>query len=89
MSYRLTGELSVEGACRRCGLHGMMAQNEFNSGAINAAMFVEDRFSKVYEQCAGAAGGYWAEAEGGGDSGAEDGGAGVGAAEQDRGAGRR
>jgi hypothetical protein len=47
MSYRLTGEMTVDGlpAVR---LDGVMAQNDFNSGAINAALFVNDRFSRVY-----------------------------------------
>ena len=47
MSYRLTGELGVKGlpAVR---IQGMMTQNEFFSGTINAALLVNDRFSKVY-----------------------------------------
>ena len=47
MSFRLTGELGREGAAAGADA-GMMAQNELNSGAINAALFVGDRFSKVY-----------------------------------------
>jgi hypothetical protein len=47
MSYRLTGEIGVKGQ-RSVHLQGMMAQNEFNPGTINAALLVNDRFSKVY-----------------------------------------
>jgi hypothetical protein len=48
MSYRLTGEIGVKGmpAVR---LNGLMAQNEFNPATINAALLVNDRFSKVYD----------------------------------------
>ena len=48
MSYRLTGEIGVKGmpAVR---LEGMMAQSEFNPATINAALLVNDRFSKVYD----------------------------------------
>ena len=48
MSYRLTGEIDVKGmpAVR---LEGVMAQSEFNPATINAALLVNDRFSKVYE----------------------------------------
>jgi hypothetical protein len=47
MSYRLTGEIGVKGlpAVR---MQGMMAQNELFPGTINAALLVNDRFSKVY-----------------------------------------
>ena len=48
MSFRVDGELSVEGQSP-VQLHGLMTQNELNSGAINAALFVGGRFSKVYE----------------------------------------
>ena len=48
MSFRVDGELSVEGQ-QPVQLHGLMTQNELNSGAINAALFVGGRFSKVYE----------------------------------------
>ena len=53
MSYR-EGEMRLagadgEGAGSRCGWTEMMAQNEFNPGAINAALFVGERFSRVYE----------------------------------------
>ena len=48
ISYRLTGEIGVKGmpAVR---LDGLMAENEFNPATINAALLVNDRFSKVYE----------------------------------------
>ncbi len=58
MSYRMTGELLVS---RRAGEDGragedlppvrmeaMLAPSEVNSGAIGAALFVNDRFSRVY-----------------------------------------
>ena len=63
MSYRMTGEIGVKGL-PPVRMQGMMAQNELFPGTINAALLVNDRFSKVYEQCAGAAGGYGPEAEG-------------------------
>ena len=47
MSYRLTGEISVKGL-PPVHMQGMMAQNEFFPGTINAALLVNDRFSKVY-----------------------------------------
>jgi len=47
MSYRLTGELDVKGL-PPVRIQGMMAQNEFFPGTINAALLVNDRFSKVY-----------------------------------------
>jgi hypothetical protein len=47
MSYRLTGEIGVKGMSP-VHLQGMMAQNEFFPGTINAALLVNDRFSKVY-----------------------------------------
>src|SRR5271170_3924867 len=47
MSYRLTGEIDVKGQAP-VRMQGMMAQNEFFPGTINAALLVNDRFSKVY-----------------------------------------
>jgi hypothetical protein len=47
MSYRLTGEIDVKGL-PPVRMQGMMAQNEFFPGTINAALLVNDRFSKVY-----------------------------------------
>jgi SpoIVB peptidase S55 len=48
MSFRVDGELSVEGQTP-VRMHGLMAQNEQNSGELNTALFVGSRFSKVYE----------------------------------------
>ena len=48
MSFLVNGELDVEGQSP-VQLHGLMAQNDQNSGAINTALFVGSRFSKVYE----------------------------------------
>ncbi len=47
MSYRLSGEIGVKGlpAVR---LDGLMAQSEFFPAAINSALLLNDRFSKVY-----------------------------------------
>ncbi len=47
MSYRLTGEIGVKGL-PPVRMKGMMAQNELFPGTINAALLVNDRFSKVY-----------------------------------------
>jgi hypothetical protein len=47
MSYRLTGEIGVEGHAP-VRMDGMIAQSDLNPAAINAALFVNDRFSKVY-----------------------------------------
>jgi SpoIVB peptidase S55 len=47
MSYRLTGEIDVKGL-PPVRMQGMMAQNEFFPGTINAALLVNDRFSRVY-----------------------------------------
>ena len=47
MSYRLTGEIGVKGL-PPVRIQGVMAQSEFFPGTINAALLVNDRFSKVY-----------------------------------------
>jgi hypothetical protein len=47
MSYRLTGEIGVKGLAP-VRVQGMMAQSELFPGTINAALLVNDRFSKVY-----------------------------------------
>jgi SpoIVB peptidase S55 len=47
MSYRVQGELEVKGQAP-VRIEGLLAQNELNSGAINAALLVGDRFDKVY-----------------------------------------
>jgi hypothetical protein len=47
MSYRMSGEIGVQGL-PEVKMSGMVAQNELNPAAINAALFVNDRFSRVY-----------------------------------------
>jgi hypothetical protein len=48
MSYRVRGELDVAGQAP-VRIAGLMAQTDFNSGAINTALLVGDRFNRVYE----------------------------------------
>jgi hypothetical protein len=48
MSFRLTGEIGVKGM-PPVRVDGLMAQNELNPATINAALLVNDRFSKVYD----------------------------------------
>jgi hypothetical protein len=48
MSYRVHGELSVAGQAP-VKIAGLMAQNEFNPGAVNTALMVGERFNRVYE----------------------------------------
>lgn len=48
MSYRVKGELTLQGQVAVL-LEGLMTQNELNPGAVNAALMVGDRFSRVYE----------------------------------------
>lgn len=47
MSYRVSGEIGVQGL-PQVKLSGIVTQNELNPAAINAALFVNDRFSRVY-----------------------------------------
>ena len=47
LSYRLSGEIDVKGL-PTVRMQGLMAQNELNPATINAALLVNDRFSKVY-----------------------------------------
>jgi hypothetical protein len=47
MSYRLTGEVGVQGM-PAVKMEGLMAQNEANPASINAALFVGERFSRIY-----------------------------------------
>lgn len=47
MSYRMTGDMGVQGL-PDVKMSGIVAQNELNPAAINAALFVNDRFSRVY-----------------------------------------
>ena len=53
ISYRMSGELTVSEmdgkALPPVSMDGEMAQNEFNAAAINAALFVGERFSRVYQ----------------------------------------
>jgi hypothetical protein len=48
MSYRMAGVLTLKGL-PPVRLEGMMAPSEAQSGAINAALFVNDRFSRLYQ----------------------------------------
>jgi hypothetical protein len=47
MSYRLSGDLHVEGQ-PTVHMAGLVAQSELNPAAINAALFVNERFSRIY-----------------------------------------
>jgi hypothetical protein len=47
MSYRMDGELTLKGL-PPVRLEGMMAPSEMNSGAISAALYVNDRFGRLY-----------------------------------------
>ncbi|NYF89934.1 SpoIVB peptidase S55 domain-containing protein [Tunturiibacter empetritectus] len=47
LSYRLSGEIDLKGQ-PPVAMQGLMAQNELNPATINAALLVNDRFSKVY-----------------------------------------
>jgi hypothetical protein len=47
MSYRLSGEIGVAGH-PSVRMAGIVAQNEMFPAAINAALFVNDRFGRVY-----------------------------------------
>jgi hypothetical protein len=47
MSYRLSGEIGVKGL-QAVKLDGLMAQNESFPATINAALFLNERFSRVY-----------------------------------------
>ncbi|HKO17812.1 MAG TPA: hypothetical protein VJU82_02895, partial [Acidobacteriaceae bacterium] len=47
ISYRLQGELTLKGL-PPVELQGMMSATEANTGAANAALFVNDRFSRLY-----------------------------------------
>ena len=51
MSYRMDGELTLKGL-PPVRMQGMMAPNESNPGAIAAALYVNDRFSKLYDSSA-------------------------------------
>jgi hypothetical protein len=47
MSYQMDGELSLKGQ-PPVHLSGIMAPSDLNSGAISAALYVNDRFSRLY-----------------------------------------
>jgi hypothetical protein len=47
MSYRMDGELTLKGL-PPVHMQGIMAPGEANSGAIGAALYVNDRFSRLY-----------------------------------------
>jgi hypothetical protein len=47
MSYRMSGEMGVKGL-PPVKMDGLMAQSEFFPATIGAALFLNDRFSKVY-----------------------------------------
>jgi hypothetical protein len=47
LSYRLSGEIDVKGL-PPVKMQDLITQNELNPAAINAALLVNDRFSKVY-----------------------------------------
>lgn len=47
MSYQLNGEIQMAGQ-KSVRLDGLMAQSELNPASINAALYVTDRFSKIY-----------------------------------------
>jgi hypothetical protein len=47
MSYRMSGELTVKGE-PPVKLEGMMSPSETNSAAIAAALYVNDRFGRLY-----------------------------------------
>jgi hypothetical protein len=50
-SYRLTGDLSVAGH-PPIQLDGVMAPNDLNPAAINTALFINERFSRIYNNAA-------------------------------------
>jgi hypothetical protein len=47
MSYRLSGEIGLKGL-PTVKLNGLIAQSEVSPATINSALFVNDRFGKVY-----------------------------------------
>jgi hypothetical protein len=51
VSYRLTGEFTVEGE-PAVKLDGIMAANDLNPAAINTALYINDRFGRVYANSA-------------------------------------
>ncbi len=47
MSYRMTGELTLKGL-PPVTMQGVMAPNDLNSGAVASALYVNDRFGRLY-----------------------------------------
>jgi hypothetical protein len=47
MSYRIHGDLNIKGL-PDVHMGGLVTQNDLNPAAINAALFVNDRFSRIY-----------------------------------------
>ena len=47
ISYKVSGELSVEGQ-PKVRLEGIMAPNELNPAGINTALYISERFGKIY-----------------------------------------
>jgi hypothetical protein len=47
MSYRMDGELTLKGL-PPVRLHGIMAPGEMSTGAIGAALYVDERFERLY-----------------------------------------
>ncbi len=47
VSYRISGELDVQGE-PPVKLEGIMAPNELNPAAINTALYINDRFGRIY-----------------------------------------
>jgi hypothetical protein len=47
VSYQLGGEIKVDGQAP-VRIEGMMAQSDLNPASINAALYVTERFSKIY-----------------------------------------
>jgi hypothetical protein len=48
MSYRMTGELTLKGL-PPVKMQGVMAPSEFNSGAVASALYVNERFGRLYD----------------------------------------
>jgi len=51
ISYRLAGEFNVEGQ-PAVKLEGIMAANELNPAAINTALYINERFGRIYGNAA-------------------------------------
>ena len=51
ISYRLSGELTIAGQ-PTVRLDGLMAPNELNPAAINTALYINERFGRIYNNAA-------------------------------------